>query len=243
MIKAVIFDLDNTLYNFDEGSRIGAEAFADYCVRELGLDREDAVSGWKEALDEQWKRMTDDCPAVHNRVIRAQYFLSKRAISEFPHAPRLAEAYWKGLMDTMLPEKGLIELLTALKSRKVKIAVGTNMTSYVQFLKIEKLGLENYIDCMISSEEAMAEKPTGEFFNYVMKKLGVKSEEAIFIGDSIKHDIEGAKGVGMRYAWYTAYASERDFARADSEGIVSRIASYADCLLHDGRICLGNVEL
>ena len=160
MIKAVLFDLDNTLYNFNKSSKIGAECFAEYCVKEFGMTREEGISGWKDAMDEQWERMTDFCPAVHNRVIRAQMFLNKRGLKEIPHAARLAETYWKGLIDSMEAEDGIEELLAAIKKKGLTIAVGTNMTAYVQLLKIEKLGFGKYIDLLVSSEEAMAEKPT-----------------------------------------------------------------------------------
>lgn len=243
MIKAVIFDLDNTLYNFDKGTKAGAEAFAAYCEKELGIAHDEALSGWKEAYKEQIAAMTDFCPAVHNRLIRAQIFLKKRGIKEIPHATRLAEAYWKGLIDAMVPEDGVEELMAAIKKKGLKIAVGTNMTSYVQHLKIEKLGFDKYVDCLISSEEAMAEKPTKEFFEYVLKRLDINADEAVFIGDSITHDMDGAATVDMNRAWYTKYPKKDDFAKADEKGIKNRIASYRDCLAPDGSIKFGDIEI
>ena len=241
MIKAVIFDLDNTLYSFDDGTKAGVEAFAKYCVEELGIDHDDAVKGWKDAMDEQRRQMTDFYPSVHNRSVRAQLFLRKRGISDIPHAAKLAEAYWNGLMDSMVPEEGIEELFSELKKNGLKIAVGTNMTAYVQNLKLERLGLGKYVDYLISSEEAMYEKPTKGFFEYLLQTVGVNADEAVFIGDSIEHDIDGAKTVNMPYAWYTGHAKDKDYERAEKEAVNNRIASYKDCIREDGSIKLGEI--
>lgn len=81
------------------------------------------------------------------------------------------------------------------------IGIGTNMTAYVQYLKLEKLGLMPYVDFMVTSEEAGAEKPDRRLFDLCVGKAGCGAEECAFVGDSLRGDALGALEAGMRAFW------------------------------------------
>ena len=57
-----------------------------------------------------------------------------------------------------------------LKKRKIRIGIGTDMTAYVQYRKLEAIGVTSYIDFIVTSEEAGAEKPHYHFLISVWKK-------------------------------------------------------------------------
>ena len=242
MIKAVVFDIDNTLYNFNVTTKLGAEAFARYCNTQFGMSVEEARQGWNDAYAAVMDRMGTDNPAYHNRLIRSQYFLESRGLPVFPHAMELAMVYWTTLVRNMKVEDGLVELLGALKDKGIKIGIGTNMTAFVQFEKIRALGISQYVDCMVTSEEAAAEKPTRPFFEYILKKLDISADECLFIGDDAQNDIYGAKNSGIRPVWYTPHATDKDKKLVEELGVTDRIDCYRDCLT-DGKIKLGSVIL
>ena len=90
-----------------------------------------------------------------------------------------------------------------LKKRGIRIGIGTDMTAYVQYKKLSALGLYSYIDFIVTSEEAGAEKPDPHLFDICVEKTGFSANECAFIGDSLKKDVEGSTKCGLRGIWYT----------------------------------------
>ncbi len=237
MIKTVFFDIDNTLYCFNEGDRLGKEALYDYIQDNFGFDRDKARTEIADAQSRLFDALPDRA-AMHNRLIRYQYFLEKFDLPVFPHALNMATIYWKTLLDSAVPEPGIKELMSAIKNAGYRIGIGTNMTSYVQYLKIDKLGLTEYIDYMVTSEEADSEKPSAQFFELVCKKASCSPDEIIFIGDNLECDVKGSQNAGMHSVLYLPKFL-KDTADIPSDGV---IRSYTDCLTPDG-IKLGNILL
>ena len=71
------------------------------------------------------------------------------------------------------------------------------MTPYIQILKLEKMNILEFIDFIVTSEEAGEEKPSAKLFQMCLNKAGCLKTECLFIGDDIKKDYEGAKNFGM----------------------------------------------
>ena len=72
MIKAVFFDIDNTLYSYDRGNEAGMKALTVYGETVLQMDRETFVKVFRQAQQLVKERTGADCAAVHNRLIRMQ---------------------------------------------------------------------------------------------------------------------------------------------------------------------------
>ena len=102
----------------------------------------------------------------------------------------------------MKPFDLVLEFILKLKNAGKKISVCTDMTAHIQYRKIERLGLNNFIDFMVSSEETGLEKPSPSMFNLALKKLNCLPEEAVYFGDSPDRDIEGAANVGIKPFWF-----------------------------------------
>jgi len=60
-----------------------------------------------------------------------------------------------------------------------------------------KLGLEPYLDVIVTSEEAGADKPNPIIFQAALQRAGVDASEAVHVGDQYKMDVVGARGVGV----------------------------------------------
>ena len=221
MISTVIFDIDNTLYDFDLGHEAGMNAVLCYCKDNLGIKKKEARALIKEAMEIQIERAGMQNGAIHNRLIRFQIMLEKRGLPIFPHALNLMELYWNTLLDTAVPEEGLRDLLNELKLRGIKLGIGTNMTAEIQFEKLEVLELDSFFDFIVTSEEINIDKPDPRFFELCVKKAGYSSAEIAFIGDSYDIDIRGAEAVGMKGVLYTR---GKDIKR--SKGM--KIKSYDD---------------
>jgi putative hydrolase of the HAD superfamily len=198
MIKTVIFDLDNTLYSFDDANKIAFETLLDYVDKNLDISLERFI-----AIHEELKTaLPQDSSVCHNRMIRFQKILEMENLPLYPHALEMYNVYWNALLDAAVPSDGALSTLEELKQRGIRIGIGTDMTARIQFVKLTRLGLMPFIDFMVSSEEACAEKPASKFFDACMEKAGCERKQCMFVGDSIKKDVLGATNAGLVGIWY-----------------------------------------
>lgn len=201
MIKAVIFDLDNTLYNFDDANKRGLAALAAYTEPVFGWDYAKVESLYSESRIKLTDRM-GDVGAAHNRLIRFQNLLEEKQLPIHPHALQMAKVYWKGVLGHMAPLPGAKEMFEELRRMGIRIGLGTDMTAYVQYEKMERLGLMDYMDFIVTSEEAGTDKPGKGFFKLCAQKAGCLPGECLFIGDNIVRDYGGASAAGMQARWF-----------------------------------------
>lgn len=233
--KAVFFDLDGTVYDYNYGDRKGKEAIASYMEKTFGLPREEARAAMRWAFLESRERIGYDCGSSHNRLIRYQMMLEHLSLPVHPHAMALASLYWETLIGLSAPEPGLIPLLKALRARGLVTGFGTNMTAMIQFKKLDHLGLWPYTDVLVTSEEVGTEKPDRRVFDWCARKASLPNEACIFIGDTWAHDVRGADGAGMKGILYKG-------KETDPVPMEERILSFEDCLTEEG-IRLGRVLL
>ena len=201
MIKAVIFDLDNTLYNFDAANEFGIRALAAYTEPVFGWDYLEMKDLYEESREKLTERM-GDVGSAHNRLLRFQNLLEEKKLPLHPHALEMAKAYWRGVVDNMAPSPGAQEIMEELRRMGVRIGLGTDMTAYMQYEKLIRLGLMEYMDFIVSSEEAGTDKPGNAFFMLCARKASCLPEECLFIGDNIVRDYGGAAAAGMQARWF-----------------------------------------
>lgn len=201
MIKAVIFDLDNTLYNFDAANEFGIRALAAYTEPVFGWDYPRMKDLYEESREKLTERM-GDVGSAHNRLLRFQNLLEEKKLPLHPHALEMAKAYWRGVLDNMAPSPGARKIMEELRRMGVRIGLGTDMTAYMQYEKLIRLGLMEYMDFIVSSEEAGTDKPGNAFFMLCARKAGCLPGECLFIGDNIVRDYGGAAAAGMQARWF-----------------------------------------
>jgi len=229
MIKAVIFDIDNTLYDYIKGHELGMRYMSDYAEKELGmpagmLEQENSFM-FREILEEMDWNNAD----IHNRPVRFQRILEKWKKPLFPHVLELIRLYDKGTLEaSQTPYEGVPEFLSWAKERGMVLGIGTDMTAYQQMEKLQVMGVGPYFDFLLTSEEAAVEKPHPLFFEKVMKKVNyflpdTLPEECIFIGDNVEKDVRGACACGMNGVWY-----QPDCLAASPEGVSNRISYYRE---------------
>lgn len=201
MIKAVIFDVDNTLYNFTKAHRAAFRTLAAYAGERLGLSGESFERLHRETAEELRAYM-GEVAALHNRCIRYQVMLEKLGLPLYPHVLEMEGLYWDTLLKEVVPSAHAKETLRSLKDRGIRIGIGTDMTARMQFRKLETLGMLAYVDFLVSSEEAGAEKPALSFFARCVEKAGFGKKECLFVGDSLRKDVLGALDAGLQAVWY-----------------------------------------
>ena len=197
MIKAVVFDLDNTIYNYDECHIVAMKQLEEYVCDKYGVNKVDFRKNFELAKVEV-KKLLGNTGASHNRMLYMQIFLEKINQSPVEDALELYDIYWRAMLEKMTPFKYVMPLMKQLKHRKIEIGILTDLTAHIQHRKIKKLCITEYIDAIVTSEEVGAEKPSSIAFSRIIQKLHCNPEEILMIGDSQKKDIDGAVNVGMR---------------------------------------------
>lgn len=222
MIKAVIFDVDNTLYSYTRAHEAAFGALLAYAGQTLGLS-ETFFKELHQKTENELRAYMGNVAALHNRCIRYQIMLESQGLPLYPHVLKMNELYWGTLLKAAVPSRGAEETMKELRAQGVRIGIGTDMTARVQFQKLEALGLLSYIDFLVSSEEAGAEKPKAAFFDRCVQKAGCQRQECLFAGDSLAKDVQGAAAAGLRAVWY------RPEGGKDQEG-VPQIADLTELL-------------
>ncbi|MCI9297044.1 MAG: HAD family hydrolase [Lachnospiraceae bacterium] len=233
MIKAVIFDIDNTMYSFDKANKAAMAALGAYAKEQFGMEFEETERLVKKCMDIVTERTGENCAALHNRLLRFQCFLEEIGCADYRKALEMYHVYWDTILEVMEPEPGLISLMKRLKDKGIRIGIGSDMTAYIQYKKLEKLGALSYLDFLVTSEEAGAEKPTPRFFELCLKKAGCAPGECVFIGDSLKKDVAGPSALGMVGTHYHP-AYDRDEVVYQGE-VYPVITSFEEYLSGEGQ--------
>ncbi len=197
MIKAVLFDFDDTLYEYEKTNLAGERA-----VYEILKDKNISFEEFKEKYYEckvEIHRELAGTASSHNRVLYFHRFIEKTHRDVKPSLILdMYDAYWNAFLENMVLHNRVIEVLKELKKKRIKIGIVTNLTTHIQLRKLKKLGLEDYVDILVTSEEVGAEKPRAIMFLKALNKLDLKPKEALMVGDSLINDIEGGNSVGLK---------------------------------------------
>lgn len=214
MIKAVVFDLDNTLYDYDAINEKAIENTCRWLCEKAGVSREEFHRAFHEGRAKTKQHMRD-CASRHNRMIYFQKTTECLNLNPVKYSLELYETYWGYMLDNMQLVRGADKFLDRLKCSGIKIAICTDLTTHIQHRKLRKLQIADYVDVFVSSEEADAEKPDSRIFKMVIEKLGIQPVEAIYVGDSYEKDIIGAKAAGMFPVWFNPHKYVKSGMEAD----------------------------
>lgn len=206
-IKAVIFDVDDTLFDYRYCCRKGLTAVQNKfkCFQKLSLDEFEKEQ--RNLSDEIHisQMLTGNISLEHERIERFKISFSR--VGEIVNESEAREAvriYRKSYEASFRAVTGAYELLDALKSR-VKIAVLSNSYYNLQMSKLTVCGLDKFVDVTVVSEHAGVTKRDTKIFIETLKKLDCNPDEAVMVGDSWEVDILGAHKAGMQSIWYNQY--------------------------------------
>lgn len=206
-IKAVLFDLDDTLFDHRHSSRSGLQFLRSKykCLNNISLDslEQENIALLEEIHLNQvlsGKLSIEDARADRLKLILLNHNLNSAEEVKYEAAGYYREVYESSAR--LVP--GTIKLLEKLKG-KVKIGVVTNNLVSEQTRKLKDLGIEKFIDVMVTSEEAGVTKPDAIVFQMALDRLNVLSDETVMIGDSWNGDIVGADKLGIKTIWLNIF--------------------------------------
>ena len=201
MIKAISFDFYNTLVKFWPA----LEEIQQAACREMGLSvsKEGISRGYSEA-DVFFNLENEAQPlALRSEEDRLDFFgRYEQMVLEaagVPVSADLAQRIWKMAMTVpkdFTPFEDTIPALAELKAKGYSLGVISNLRRDMDQLS-QRLGLADYLDFCVNSEQAGTEKPHAGIFLAALERSAVSPEEALHVGDQYRSDVLGARAVGM----------------------------------------------
>jgi HAD superfamily hydrolase (TIGR01549 family) len=200
-LRAVLFDLDDTLFDHRRSARAALselhrihgrgtdlDAFEIQHTKFLEVMHAEVLAG-RVGLDE----------ARRERFRRV--FLAFGLTLEDAEVDAVASAYRSGYMLARRALDGAAGLLLALRPH-ARIGIVTNNLLEEQRDKLAFCGLASGVDALIASEDVGVSKPDPRIFKIALERLGVRAGDAVMVGDSWSHDIVGATHAGIRAIWF-----------------------------------------
>lgn len=186
MIKAVIFDLDDTLISEKEYVRSGFRQVAINISDEYKLDMNEV---YKLLLD----IFEEDSKNVFNRA------LNKLNISyEIEYIKKLIDIYRGHKPDIKLYDDAKY-ILDILYKKGIKLGIITDGYKITQRKKLEALNIDNYFECIVVTDELGREfwKPHSRSYEIMKDKLNFDYDEMVYVGDNVSKDFVTANKLGM----------------------------------------------
>ena len=215
-IKAVVFDLDNTLYDVEQYFSGAFQDIATYMNREYGKRPNDVY----KLLMDIWKDKTSMYPHLFNDMLECFGLNDEKDVRNIVHI-------FNDYKCKIEPYTDAIPTIMSLRDYDIMTGIITDGTAYRQKRKIQELGLCGFFDMIIYTAEMGCSKPSELPFNFALEKLGTMPCQTIYVGDNPYLDFKGAKATGME----TMRLLKGEFSRIDkNEWVDYKINNLSDIL-------------
>ena len=194
-LKAVLFDLGLTLIQTASFSEIYRRILARFGIT-VSLDA--IVHAQKETEGEVDTSTYDESRRKEFWTNYNVSLLKKLGVKEDTVfvASQIDELWWSCSHVQLFPDVELT--LSGLRAKGLKLGLVSNGFKQDLDHVLGELGLKRWFDAVVCIDSCSCAKPDKRIFLYALDKLGVKADEAVFVGDSVVHDYEGALNVGIK---------------------------------------------
>jgi len=219
-IKAVIFDLDNTLTDFMKAKSRAIQAAADAMI-DAGLEL-----GSQQVYDRIFA-IYDEVGIEHQRVFNR--FLEEETGTVDDRVLAAAVVAYRHAREAhLVPYPHVRPTLLALAKGGYKLAVVSDAPRFEAWLRLCYLSLLHVFDVVLTHDDTGHRKPSPVPFQMALERLDVAPEETVMIGDWPERDIVGGLDAGLHtvYARYGDTYGSHDRVRSTTSGAHFEI----DCL-------------
>lgn len=206
MIRNVLFDLDDTLFDFHKAEKIALTK----TLVHFGIDpTEETLALYSTINAAHWKRL--ELGEISREEVKVGRYRELFKTIGVECDPVKATVYYESMLAIghyFMP--GAPELLEELY-RKYRLYIVSNGTAKVQEGRIGSSGIAKYMDGIFISQILGANKPDKQFFDICFAEIPDFSlSETVIIGDSLSSDIKGGINAGITTVWFNPKGIEND---------------------------------
>ncbi|OIO28823.1 hypothetical protein COX86_02560 [Candidatus Micrarchaeota archaeon CG_4_10_14_0_2_um_filter_60_11] len=208
-MKAVLFDLDNTLVDF--------HALKDDCVRAMAGALHDAgIKRDPKSIAEKLWQIYDEY-GWEDQTILQKYFENEFGAVDWRAFAHAVVAYRKIKSARLRPYAGVKRTLLKLRERGMRLGVVSDAPRLQAWIRLVELGLDEYFDLVVSFDDTGEKKPSVKPFERALALLKMPACEVLFVGDSASKDIGGARKAGMKTCLALYGSGDSGAAKADCQ--------------------------
>lgn len=214
MIRAILFDLDNTLIDFLLFKKETAKAAAKAMVKQgLPIDEMQAYSRIFSVYDEKGieyqKTFHDVIRPFSLEINRAEKIQQAAILAYLEKKFEVLRAY------------PMVRPTLAKLRRNYKLGIVTDAPRNKAWQRLVLTGLQDEFDIVITHDDTEEKKPNSSPFYVALKELNILAPACLFVGDNQDRDIKGAKEIGMPTCW-ARYGSLRKNEESNADFIIDK---------------------
>ena len=227
MIKAIIFDLDNTLVDFMLLKRAAVDAAINAMI-DAGLNvtfekAKERINSIYDAEGIEYQQVFDHM--LKEILGKVDYKIMSAGIVSYRKAREAALKPYPLVLPT------LIELM----KMGLKLAVVSDAPSKEAWLRLSYINFQHFFDVVITYDETRERKPSPVPFNMALKELDLRADECLMIGDWAERDMVGAKSVGMKTV-FARYGDTFNTVNPESDYDINSISELVEIIKIENKI-------
>jgi putative hydrolase of the HAD superfamily len=190
VIKAIIFDLDNTLIDFMSMKKAASAAAANAMIK-TGLKDYP-----QDLADTLFSFYLDH--GIESDDAFEEYLLREYQAVDYRILAAAVNAYLKEKYLHLKPYPGVVDTLEKLKRQGFKLGIVSDGLRLKAWMRLNEAGLDGYLDAVVTYDDTGQKKPAKEPFLLICDQLDVKPEECLMVGDWPAKDMQGGRLAGMK---------------------------------------------
>ena len=193
LIKGVVFDLDNTLLDFMKMKQVAVRSAIRGMI-EAGLEID---------VDKSFKNIISLYEEIgwENQKVFNVFLENSIGYVDNKFLAAGVVAYRRAREANLLAYPNVNKTLIDLTKLGMKLAVVSDAPSREAWMRIYYLNLYHFFDAVVTFDDSGERKPSSVPFEMALKKLRLKPESSLMIGDWPERDVVGAKKIGMKTAF------------------------------------------
>lgn len=227
MIKAVVFDLDNTLVDFMAMKKQSVDAAVSAMIDAgLKLSREEIQS----RIDAIYKERGIEFQNVFDQLLYGEF---KKLDYKILSAGIVA--YRRAREAALVPYPHVYKTLMELAKMGIKIGVVSDAPAREAWLRLTYLNLHHMFDHVVTFEDTGMRKPDPAPFKKILQHLHVDATEALMIGDWAERDMVGAAKVGMKTV-FARYGDTFGTVESNADYEVNDISELIEIIMNENKV-------
>jgi HAD superfamily hydrolase (TIGR01509 family) len=204
-IAAVFFDFAGTLFSDRDLREVHLHQLR-FVAAAAGVDTSDAElrAAYRQGMGVAYRAMARRPGYRHRALFGAAFRAMADALGgtiDEATAQEAVDRQYRATIDGAVLRPDCLGTVAALRHASIHVQIVSNIDDEQLDPMLDRLGLIDVIDAATSSEQAGSCKPDPAIYRIALGKAGIEPSQGLFVGDSMRHDVEGPASIGMHTAW------------------------------------------